>query len=64
MKVNYDLFNNILDTTDFEYVTKPFGNKEEGELPARLVNRDILSNKIKSVLGMEQRRGLNIEFLL
>lgn len=57
MKVNYDLFNNILDTTDFEYVTKPFGNKEEGELPARLVNRDILSNKIKSVLGMEQRRG-------
>ena len=56
LKVNYDLFNNILDTEDFEYVTKPFG-EDVGELPAKLVNRDILSNKIKSILGMEQRRG-------
>lgn len=58
MKVNYDLFNNILDVRDFEYVYKPFG-QESGELPAKLVNRDILSSKIKAVIGMEQRRGFD-----
>lgn len=51
MKVNYDLFNNILDLKDFEYVCKPFG-QEMGELPAKMVNRDILSNKIKVILGL------------
>lgn len=55
MKVNYDLFNNILDLSDFEYVCKPFG-AEAGELPAKMVNRDIVSAKIKSVLGMEMKR--------
>lgn len=55
MKVNYDLFNNILDLSDFEYVCKPFG-AEAGELPARMVNRDIVSGKIKAMLGMEMKR--------
>lgn len=52
MKVNYDLFNNIINLLDFEYVCKPFG-AEGGELPANFTNRDILSNKIKVLLGME-----------
>lgn len=55
MKTNYDLFNNILDLSDFEYVCKPFGH-EVGELPAKMVNRDILSNKIKVILGLESQR--------
>lgn len=55
MKVNYDLFNNILDLKDFEYVCKPFGS-ESGELPAQMVNRDISSSKIKALLGMEMKR--------
>lgn len=55
MKVNYDLFNNILDLSDFEYVCKPFG-AEAGELPAKMVNRDIVSAKVKAVLGMEMKR--------
>ena len=55
MKVNYDLFNNILDLSDFEYVCKPFG-AEAGELPASMVNRDISSGKIKAILGMEAKR--------
>ena len=55
MKVNYDLFNNILDLKDFEYVCKPFGAKM-GELPAKMVNRDIVSGKIKAMLGMEIKR--------
>lgn len=58
MKINYDLFNNILDTRDFEYIFKPFG-EEVGELPAKMVNRDILSSKIKAVIGMENRRGFD-----
>lgn len=55
MKVNYDLFNNILDLKDFEYVCQPFG-ASVGELPAKMENKDIVSGKIKSVLGMEMKR--------
>lgn len=55
MKVNYDLFNNILNLSDFEYVCKPYGS-EVGELPATMVNRDIVSGKIKAMLGMEMKR--------
>ena len=54
-KVNYDLFNNIVNLADFEYVCKPYGS-EQGELPANLTNRDIISGKIKALLGMEEKR--------
>lgn len=53
-KVNYDLFNNIINISDFEYVCKPYGS-EIGDLPARLTNRDITSGKIKVLLGMEMK---------
>lgn len=55
MKVNYDLFNNIINKTDFEHVCYPFG-KEVGELPADFTNKDIISGKVKALLGMEMRR--------
>jgi uncharacterized protein YnzC (UPF0291/DUF896 family) len=55
MKVNYDLFNNILDPSDFEYVCRPFG-ANVGELPAKMTNKDIVSGKIKAMLGMEMKR--------
>lgn len=58
LKVNYDLFNNIIDLKDFEYVCSPFG-AEAGELPASMVNRDIVSYRIKSLLGMELKRPFN-----
>lgn len=51
-KVNYDLFNNRVNMKDFTYVCQPFG-AEVGELPANFVNRDIVSPKIKVLLGME-----------
>lgn len=57
-KVNYDLFNNILNLDDFEHVCKPYG-AEVGELPADMVNRDISSPKIKAILGMEMQAPLN-----
>lgn len=53
-KVNYDLFNNIINVADFEYVCKPFG-ASTGELPANMTNRDIISGKIKVLLGMEMK---------
>ena len=54
-KVNYDLFNGIIDVRDFEHVCKPFG-AEAGELPATFSNKDIVSTRIKKVLGMEMKR--------
>ena len=55
-KVNYDLHNNILNLRDFEYVCEPFG-AESGDLPAKMVNRDIVSRKIKVMEGMEMKRA-------
>lgn len=57
-KVNYDLFNDIIKMSEFEYVCKPFGNVgggEIGSLPANFANRDIVSGKIKVLLGMEMK---------
>ena len=55
MKINFDLFNNILNPSDFEYVCQPYG-AQVGELPATMTNRDIVSGKIKVLLGMEMKR--------
>jgi len=54
-KVNYNLNNNILNHEDFEYVCEPYG-AEVGELPAKMVNRDIVSSRIKAMRGMEMKR--------
>lgn len=62
MKVNYDLFNNIINLADFEHVHRPFG-EDVGELPAKMVNRDIISNKIKAILGLEMRRPFDYKVL-
>lgn len=52
-KVNYELFNNNLyDIKELAYVCKPFGD-DLGELPAKMTNIDIVSPKIKVLLGME-----------
>src|SRR5690606_19303001 len=58
MKINYDLFNNIISISDFEYVCKPFG-QTVGELPANFTNKDICSGKIKALLGMENKRSFS-----
>jgi len=62
MKVNYDLFNNILDISELEYVCHPFG-AEQGELPAIMSNKDISSYRIKALLGMAKRRSLGAKVL-
>lgn len=53
-RVNYDLFNDIINPKDFEYVCQPFG-ANVGQLPANFTNRDICSGKIKVLLGMEMK---------
>lgn len=55
MKVNYDLFNNKIDYKEFDYICRPFGNQLK-ELPTPFHNRDIVSGKIKTILGMEMQR--------
>lgn len=55
MKINYDLFNNIINLKDFEKVCSPFGS-EVGQMPSDFTNKDIISGKIKALLGMEMKR--------
>jgi len=62
MKVNYDLFNNILDLSDFAYVCTPYGS-EVGELPAQMANRDISSYRLKALIGMEMRRPFGYKLM-
>ncbi len=62
MKANYDLFNNIIDKNEFAYVCKPFGDTI-GELPAEFSNKDIISSKIKVLLGMEMKRPFSWKVL-
>ena len=55
MQANYDLFNNIIDATEFKYICQPYGDAV-GEMPATFTNRDIVSGKVKVLLGMESKR--------
>jgi hypothetical protein len=54
MKINYDLFNNKIDIKEFNHVCKPYG-EGLGELPAKFTNKDIVSSKIKYLLGAEYK---------
>lgn len=55
MKINYDLYNNKINKSDFEKVCYPFG-RELGELPVDFTNKDIVSGKVKALIGMEMKR--------
>lgn len=62
MSILYDLFNNIISKSDFEHVSAPYG-LDVGSLPADFTNKDILSNKIKAVLGMEMKRPFSAKVI-
>lgn len=57
MRINYNLYNNIINKDDFTYVTRPYGVTEE--LPARLENFNIITPKLKLLEGEEMRRPFN-----
>ena len=64
MKVNYDLFNNILNPEELKHVCRPFGGdkidkKMQTSGVVKMTNKDIVSNKIKAILGMEMKRPLD-----
>lgn len=61
MKVWYDLFNNKVKQSDLAYVAMPYG-EEMGAMPARMKNKDIISGKIKAMLGMETKRPFKPTF--
>lgn len=57
IKANYDLYNNIIDHSDFKYVTDPYGIDEE--LPAKLHNYNIITPKLNLLIGEEIKRAFN-----
>lgn len=57
MRINYDLYNNIINKEDFNYVTNPYGVNEE--FPARMENYNIITPKLKLLEGEEIKRPFN-----
>ncbi len=55
IQINYNLFNGEINKEDFEYVYKPLG-EGSGDLPADFTNKDIISTKLKALMGMELER--------
>ena len=56
-KVNYDLYNGIINHADFTYVTNPYGLDKN--FPARFTHYDIISTKVKLLEGEEIKRPFN-----
>lgn len=57
LKSNYDLYNNIIDHTDFKHIINPYSlDANNHEVPADFTAKDILSSNIKVVQGLERVR--------
>lgn len=56
-RINYDLYNNIIDKDEFNYVTDPYKSGEE--FPAKLENYNIITPKLKLLEGEEIKRPFN-----
>lgn len=57
--VNYDLVNGILNQSDFEYVTKPYGITPKAYIPEEMQNFPILTNNFKYLEGELLKRPRN-----
>ena len=55
---NYNLYNDIFNPDDFKQILKPYGS-DDNDLSSLMKNRDIVSNKIKLLLGMDKRRSFS-----
>jgi len=60
-QVNYDMFNNKVIMKQLLYVCQPHGTGRE--YPATMRNFDISSGKIRTLLGMEIKRGSSWKFV-
>jgi hypothetical protein len=56
-RINYDLYNNIINRDEFNYVTDPYKSGED--FPARLENYNIITPKLKLLEGEEIKRPFN-----
>lgn len=59
MRINYDLYDGKFDPRDLIYVTKPWGDNFDGEMPAQLAHRDISSTKVRALSNMAMKRTLS-----
>lgn len=59
-QVNYDLYNDILDTKDIERVCNPLG-LELGSFPATMQNYPLVLPKIDVLIGEERRRRFDYQ---
>jgi len=62
-RINYKIFNGEIDTNDFKYITDPYNTNEELGLPADFNNKDIVSGKLKSLIGMEMKRPFSYKIV-
>lgn len=60
-RINYDLYNNIIDENDFTYVTNPYGLADK--FPARLQNYSIITPRLKLLEGEEIKRPFNFRLV-
>lgn len=58
--VNYDLVNGILNQSDFEYITKPYGVAPKAYLPQEMQNFPIIVDSLKALEGEMLKRPNNI----
>jgi hypothetical protein len=58
IKINLDLYNGIINESDFINIIAPFG-ESVGKLPANFNNKNIIYSKIKTVEGIELQRPFN-----
>ena len=62
-KINYDIYNGQIDRDDYEYVCKPYGVGEVGDLPAELRHYDITTPKLRVLFGEEIKRPFNYKVI-
>ena len=62
MKTNYDLFNGKVNIKEFQSVCYPFG-VDGAKSKIDFNHKDIVSGKIKALLGMEMRRPFSFKVL-
>lgn len=60
-KINYDLYNSIIDPDDFRYITNPYGLNEE--FPAKFQDYNIITPKLKLLEGEEIKRPFNFRIV-
>ena len=57
IRKNYNIFKNKINPEDYNSILRPFGENIDVEIIEEIENEDIVSSKIKAVVGMEMKRS-------